>query len=186
VVGLEEDGTFALNGLAAAEYEIAVLSMTTAFDSQMQSYQVTVNAGTSASIDIELGSIGAILDIEVVATDGSDLQSSQVLLYRGIINFESVGDAREQLPALLAKGNLRMGWVPPNPLRIVGVAPGVYSVCVVPIAGDIRDPEAAKRAHANIEQVKVHCSKLTMKADPPIRRHVVKVPPPAPLPPAPE
>jgi len=62
------------------------------------------------------------------------------------------------------------------------VTPGNYSVCVIPINGDMNDPDFAQKLQRNVETLEVHCQQTEIAESPENQSYNALVPPMAPLP----
>jgi hypothetical protein len=62
------------------------------------------------------------------------------------------------------------------------VSPGQYSVCVIPISGDMNNPSFQMRLQQHVDQLKVYCATVTVSAAPKQQEHSAVVPPMEPLP----
>jgi hypothetical protein len=146
-------------------------------------------------VDFELTRPGITLDIVVQRRSGQ-LDVAQVFLFDDRVDVTNVKDLNRAFSTASKKGAARVGFTrsrrvaaaaQPDPLdedsgpveqhvRHAGVPPGKRSVCVIPVSGDLKDPETAKRVNANLDALPVHCSQISVAADPPSQRVVVRVP----------
>jgi hypothetical protein len=66
--------------------------------------------------------------------------------------------------------------------RMAAFGPGPVTVCVVPFAGDFRDPKFVRELSKQ-DDVDVTCRVITVAAEPPVQAFVVETPPMKRLPP---
>ena len=127
--------------------------------------EVEIRPGETSRAELEVSSKGQRLEVLVKLKGGGEVTSSQVLLMEGDFKIERGGEAASA--KLLAESRFRSVFTNRSkPAVFTGVAPGRYSVCVVPLAGDIADPDFGKAVMDNIEQVKIHCEPTEVAADP--------------------
>jgi hypothetical protein len=175
------DGTFAMAKVPEGTH---ILSTVQAGLMTMKSTSVTVtvDAGkeTQVTIDIPVGTIE--LTVQVQALPGNKVDAAQVFLLRGNV---AVTNAKQLVDGLF-QGSMQgmkfwFGQGKPQPVFDELVA-GDYSVCAIPITGDLSDPQFMQRIQENMQTLAVYCKATTVTPSPQQQTFVDGVPAMTPLP----
>jgi len=143
---------------------------------------VQVQSGKEAkvAIDIPVGSL--TLAVQVKPKAGNKVDSAQVFLFRGGV---SVTNAKELTDGLLSGSTQGMkfwlgeGKALPEFDELVA---GNYSVCTIPLTGDLNDTTFQQRLQEHMDSLKVYCKSLKLAASPEKQTVVHEVPAMTPLP----
>ncbi len=171
------DGGFELPRLAPGAYDLMLQPVTSDGKwGHMIMRQFEISPGQHLVLDAEVPLGEQALAVEVAGQDGVLIPSAEVLLLAGEVNIERVGDFDWEL---FAEDDLRIGhWLPGQDVNIPGLTPGLYSVCVVPIPGDYRNPEV-ERDLGYIDsrmELSMYCQPVTVSEGEAITRHRAVVP----------
>lgn len=176
-----DDGTFNLPKVPEGQI---VVSATQQSMMSLRSASTTVNvvAGkqSTVNIDIPLGSIA--LTVTVKALPGNQVDAAQVFLMSGQPAFSSAKQLTDGILQGGAQGmKFWLGKDSPMPVfdQLVG---GDYSVCTIPITGDLADKQFQQRIQQNLEVLKVYCKAFKLKPAPDKQDLVHEVPAMTPLP----
>jgi uncharacterized GH25 family protein len=128
------------------------------------SVQVTAGKETRANIDIPVGQIKLV--VHITPKSGATLNAAQVFLFTGTI---VPANGKQLLDAFIGGGAQGMkfwfGADKPDPDFDQLVA-GDYSVCSVPITGNMSDPQFMMRIQENAQALKVYCKQTKITASP--------------------
>ncbi len=173
------DGSFLIERLAAGEHRITA-TMGGMMGGQMEGRDVEVLPGEEAHVEIDVGVGNVSLEVSVTTDDGSSLGASQVFLVEGIVQADSADDVNR----LFREGEgsmasaFAMGDAAASFDRVI---PATYSVCAIPIAGSLEDPEVIRELQERPGELPVHCRPQQIRAAPEAQSIEVEVPAPPPL-----
>lgn len=183
IVQTEADGTFTLTKVGEGTHVVSAMQqglLDMSLKSTSTTVQVRAGKETKVNIDIPVGSI--TLSVAIKPQAGQKVDSAQIFLFRGSV---VVHNAKELTSGFLAGGVQGMkfwfGGDKPMP-DFDQLVPGDYSVCTIPITGDLNDPTFAQRLQEQTDALKVYCKKVALAASPPKQSVVHEVPGMAPLP----
>jgi hypothetical protein len=134
---------------------------------------VTVTAGkeTKATIDIPIGQITLAVDIKSVS--GAKVDAAQVFLFSGNA---IPANGKQLLDSFIAGGaqGMKFWFGAGKPLpEFDELVPGGYSICSIPITGDMNDPIFMQRINENAQTLKVYCRQVKL-TDQPIKQSVTQ------------
>ncbi len=174
------DGTFAIDKLPAGDHRLTATRMEN-FQMSSAGTDVTVIEGkrTDVTIDIPVGQV--TLTVEVKGKGDSKPDAAQVFLFRGAVIAKN---GKEITDRFLAGDAAGMGfWLgaetfPTFPKLVAGA----YTVCTLPINGNLADMQFQQRLQENTALLLVYCDRVTIAPAPDQQRHVASVPAMVPLP----
>lgn len=178
----DEAGRFTMAKVAEGEHVLQ--AMRQAGFSAMRSTSVTVNvtAGkeTAVTIDIPVGQITLV--VQPKALPGNTVDAAQVFLFSGTVAPTTGKQVFEQFAQGGAQGmKIWFGEGKPLP-EFTELLAGDYSICTIPISGNLMDPTFAQRLQKAGNQLKVYCQAAKLPATPLKQTIVHEVPSMAPLP----
>jgi len=174
------DGSYVIEKLPEGDHRISANRMVN-FQMSSTSRDVHVTAGqrTTADLDIPVGAI--TLTVKVQGEGGKKIDDAQLFLFRGAV---AASNARELMDRALA-GDMA-GMVRFTGTKLIGkfdkLLAGGYTVCVLPINGNMQDPTFLLRLNDNVQVLAVYCKQVTVAESPPAQTFVATVPPMSPLP----
>ncbi len=185
VVHAGDDGGYTIDKIQAGQLRITAAQLAGAgLGARSEGIVVTARAGEKvrADIDIPVGNVN--LTVDVKGQGGAKIDAAQVLLLAGKVQIETAAELNKV--AMAGGGSISQTfWTVAKPAVFNKVIPAEYSLCVIPINGDMNDPAFLMRLRKNTATLKVICSPLTVPAQPESQRQQVVVPPMQPLPPEP-
>ncbi len=127
--------------------------MGTSFKSASTTVTVTAGKPTMVTLDIPSGTITLTVAIKPAA--GATLNAAQIFLMRGAVTMTNA----KQLQDSFLAGNVTgmKFWFGSTPAEFDELVAGDYSVCSLPITGNMSDPQFMQRIQANMEELKVYC-----------------------------
>lgn len=177
VAQTEQDGSYALNKIgegvvvvSAMQQENLGMSMKTA------SAEVTVTAGKQAKLDIDIPVGSVTLSISVKPLPNHKVDSAQIFLMRGVV---ALKNAKELTDVFLGGAAVGMKfWLGEGkpPADFPELVPGDYSVCSIPITGDLSDPQFQAKLQQNMELLAVHCKQAKVTPAPTTQSFVHELP----------
>ena len=187
IVNTGEDGSYAIPRLPVGDY---MITATNPGGGSRAAKDVTVEAGKQLRLDIDI-EVGEIkLTIVIEGEGGAKIDAARVVLVKGALapkNVKEFGEAfLDPSKSSGAKVGLAIGAAP---AVFDDVSPDDYSVCVIPINGDLNDPTFQVRLGEHAESLKVYCKRHTVTSTPKEQTYTAVTPPMEPLPeptPAPE
>lgn len=183
MVQSEEDGTFTLTKVSEGTHVVSAMQQG-GFGMSLKSTSTTVqvHAGkeTKVAIDIPVGTL--VLTVQVKPQAGHKVDSAQIFLFRGNA---TARNAKELTEGFLAGGVQGMkfwfGDGKPAP-EFDELVAGDYSICTIPITGDLSDTTFQQRLQEHMEALKVYCKQHKLAPSPQKQAVVHEVPTMAPLP----
>lgn len=175
------DGTFAFDKMPAGTHTLAATEGS-GMSIHTTTKDVTVTEGKSTEVAIELAAGKVTLTVTVKGKDGAHLDAAQLFLLRGKV---AITNAQEAVDLMLAGQTAGMTvWFGGTDLpKFEKLEPGQYSICTIPINGNVMDPEFSSRLQENMEKVKLYCQGKTITASPLQQTATQVLPPMEPLPP---
>ncbi|HWU90810.1 MAG TPA: carboxypeptidase-like regulatory domain-containing protein, partial [Kofleriaceae bacterium] len=178
----DEAGKFTLAKVAEGPHVLQAMRQSGIGSMKSTSVTVDVVAGQEATvtIDIPVGQITVV--VQPKPLPGNTLDAAQVFLFAGLVaptNGKQLRDSFLQGGALGMK--IWFGEGKPLP-EFAEVVPGEYSVCTVPINGNLMDPTFQKRLQEQSALLKVYCRQTKIPAAPLKQTIVHEVPAMTPLP----
>jgi uncharacterized GH25 family protein len=187
IVQTDADGNFAFPKAVEGAHVLNVMRSSGGFANMgmkttSATVQVTAGQQASAAIDIPVGVIA--LTVQITALPGNKVDSAQVWLFGGSVTATSSG----QLAGSFLQGSIKgmklwMGGTAPSP-EFDELVPGDYTVCVIPITGNIADPSFQQRLQQHQNDLAVYCKPLALAPSPNAQTVAEQVPSMSPLPPS--
>ncbi|MEZ4365857.1 MAG: carboxypeptidase-like regulatory domain-containing protein [Kofleriaceae bacterium] len=182
VVTTGDDGAFVLEKVPSGSIYVqaiqpGMMSMTNVGTT------VEVAPGKRAEVTLEFAVGDVTLTVSVAGLAGAHIDGAQVFLVRGIAAFANGQDITD---ATLKGGSEVVGMkfsFGGAPAVFPELVPGKYSVCTLPITGDMNDPVFAQRLQENAMKLAVYCKQVEVTPSPKAQELVHEVPAMNPLPP---
>jgi uncharacterized GH25 family protein len=175
------DGAFAM---AKVPEGVHVLN---AMQSQMMamkstSVTVVVVAGKQANVTIDIPVGQITVAVQLKALPNNKLDAAQVFLFRGVVTAQNA----KQLGDGFFQGGVQgmkfwFGADKPAP-EFDELVPGDYTICSVPITGNLADPTFQQRLQENMQTLKVYCKQTKVAASPLKQTATQELPAMTPLP----
>jgi hypothetical protein len=183
VVHTGDDGSYEIKRLHAGEHRItAALIGESSLGARSNGRVVNVPAGEQVRVDIDISGGDVTLTVHVKGQDGAGIDTAQMLLLKGTYQITGVEELNKT--AMSSGGGIMQGfWLPVKPAEFKDIQPGEYTLCVIPLNGNMNDPAFLQRLRKHSAHLKVYCSPLPVAATPVKQTHTVVVPPMEPLPP---
>lgn len=159
---LRSDGSYSFERLAPGRYKVFSGPRSSRAVQLLRSKDVTIVSGRGAELDFDHSEGDAALTVRVRGEAGANVPSAQVLLVPGHVETENGKAFNDKV---VAKGlDVRSHfWNKGSPLKLDELAVGAHSLCVVPLAGDFRDPEyMSKFTQDMLDKIPVHCQDITL------------------------
>lgn len=180
VVTTAEDGSYVVTRLPVGEYVVLAapnLGGTSA------SATAVIEAGKQTRTDLEIEVGDVTLTVVIEPAEGAKIDMAQVFLFKGALAPKTGGEVNEAFLAAGKAGGARMGMAfGTAPAKFENVVPATYNVCVIPITGDMSDPNFQIRLQQNAENLKVYCSRYTVTDTPEEQTYTTTTPGMEPLP----
>ncbi len=177
-----EDGTFTLAKVPEGTHVLSAMqSEGIGMSMKSTSVSVVVTAGnqTTATIDIPIGNI--TLTVTVAALPGNQVDAAQVFLLNGTVQATNAKQMMDGFLGGAVKGmKIWFGTGKPFP-EFDELVPGTYSVCAIPVTGNVMDPAFQQRLQKSASQLKVFCKPLELTASPAAQTFATQLPSMVPL-----
>jgi protocatechuate 3,4-dioxygenase beta subunit len=178
----EADGNFTLKVAEGTVVLTAMLQKQESMSLKSASIEVQVSAGklTKANIDIPVGSV--TLTVSIKPLPNNKVDAAQVFLMKGIVAVRTAKEINEAFMGGKALGmKFWLGADKPLP-EFDELVPGDYSVCSIPVTGDLNDPTFQTRLQQNLDVLAVHCKQAKITPSPNKQSFVQDLPAMPPLP----
>ncbi len=177
----DDTGNFTLAKVPEGTHVLGVMQ-TKMMSIKAHSVSVDVVAGqeTKVKIDIPVGTITLAVAIKGLA--GAKVDAAQVFLFRGSVAASNVKQLTDSFMGGSVQGmKIWLGGTfdPPEFDELVA---GDYSVCTIPITGNIADPALQQQMQANMQLLKAYCRQVKIAPSPNQQKIVHEVPAMDPLP----
>ena len=184
LVTTADDGTYVIDRLAAGDYKMTAIVGGGLGGGSMASNTVTIVADHKAHLDLDVAVGDVTLLVKVEPKGDGHIDLAQVFLFSGAVDLKNGKQVQDKLLSSSGGGAAKMVFaMGASPARFTQVAAGAYSVCILPITGDMNDQRFVQRLQEQAENLAVYCSRTTVTAAPAEQTITVAVPPMAPLPP---
>jgi protocatechuate 3,4-dioxygenase beta subunit len=175
------DGTFTMPKVAEGTHVLnAMQSQMMSMRAASTTVQVTVGKQATATIDIPVGTIA--LSVQLKPLPNNKVNAAQVFLINGAAQFANA----KQLTDGFFQGGLQSMkfWFGDAtlPVEFDELIAGDYSVCSVPITGDITDSNFEQRLQENMQALKVYCKAIRVTPTPTAQSATQELPSMTPLP----
>lgn len=176
-----EDGSFSFAKVPEGPTVLSAMRpSSTAFKSASTTVTVVAKQTTTATIDIPVGTI--TLQVTPKAMAGAQVDSAQVFLFNGAV----VASSAKQLMDSFMGGAVQSMkfWMGPStgPAVFDEIVPGGYTVCIIPITGNLKDPSFGQKIQQHLDVLKVVCKQVTITPSPTTQQFTQEVPSMPPLP----
>ena len=166
VVKAGADGTFRFDRLAPDSYLISAVRSQSFGGVDMQTAVAVVQSGQVAHVDIELKKTDLALTVTMNGSDGKPVKSGVVFALDGEAHATNPLELEAAL-AVRGPGKFNQGLVAGGrPLRMANMTTGPYTVCVLPVEGDVRDSNDAEKAMKDPDALPVTCKPVEIAASP--------------------
>lgn len=183
IVQTGQDGSYVIERLPEGPHRItASLSGKDMVSASSAGKDIIVEGGgkVQADIDIQLGDV--TLSVLIQGKDGAAIDAAQVFLIGGQVSPTTAKELTEMVLQSSSGGVKQVLAMGTSKAEFQSVAPGQYSVCVIPINGDMNDMNFQMRLQQHAAQLKVYCTAREVSATPKQQEHSAVVPPMEPLP----
>ncbi|HTR53306.1 MAG TPA: carboxypeptidase regulatory-like domain-containing protein [Kofleriaceae bacterium] len=175
------DGTFTMPKVPEGTIIVAATQMQMmAMKSTSQTVQVVAGQTTQVAIDMPVGTISLV--VQVQATPGNQVNAAQVFLLAGNVTVSTGKQLVDGLFQGAMQGMKLWFGNASTPPEFDDLVPGSFSVCTIPLTGDLSDPTFLQRVQENIQTLAVYCKPVTVNASPASQTFVDAVPSMTPLP----
>jgi len=182
VVHAGDDGNYIVEKIEAGRHRVtAALVSGPGGGARSQGSLVTVEPGQSLRVDIDIPAGEVTLVIDVKGKEGAKVDAAQILLLAGEVNISTANELNRV--AMSSPGSISQTfWLPVKPAEFKEVQGGKYTLCAIPINGNMNDPTFLQHLRKNTAHLKVYCSPFEVPAGGEELKHTLVVPPMDPLP----
>jgi hypothetical protein len=169
------DGSYALPKVAEGAHIINVMQPALmSMKSTSVTVQVTAGKQTVANVDIPVGEITAT--VQVKALPDNKVDAAQIFLFAGTVN---VSNGRQLVDGIFQSAvqgtKFWLGADKPAP-DFPELVPGTYSICALPITGDLNDMQFQQRLQQNLHLLKVYCKAARVTPTPAAQSFTAELP----------
>ena len=182
LVTTDTEGLYLFERMPAGAYDLMAMSKT-GLGGKSGGASITVEAGRKATADIHVEAGEVNLEVDVAGDDGKQVPLAQVFLFKGGLAPRNGKEVQEAFLGKAKSGGAMMAFAkPPGQAQFKQVTAAAYSVCVLPISGDIQDASFRARLQKHADQLLVHCLPYRVTSSPAKQKFTATVPQMAPLP----
>ncbi len=181
----DANGEFVMEKVPEGTVVVTVLR-SKMMEMRMFTSEVKIVAGqrTNSTITVTTGTISA--EVQIKAIVGAKVDAAQVFMFQGVAAAKTGGDLMKIFfggSSSGSGGNMKfwLGKTIPFPV-FDELEAGNYSICSVPITGDMNDSTFMMRLQENVDNIKVFCKQVTVAAAPAKQIFVHELPSMDPLP----
>jgi hypothetical protein len=183
VVKAGEDGGFRFDKLSPDVYLVSAVRPQSIGAFDMQTEVARVQSGQVAHVDLALVKTDLSLTVTVLTEDARPVKSAIAFLVAGACDAHTAIEIEHVLAAKGA-GGFQQGFIMGGqPKSFPNLSAGDYTICVLPVEGDMRDQNDAEHAFRDPDALPVTCRPLVVAAQPNEQSVTVKVPKPTTTPP---
>jgi uncharacterized GH25 family protein len=181
MVATGPDGTFVIDKLPEGVHKLSANRMVN-FQMSSASREITITAGqrTTADLDFPVGTITLL--VEVKGEGGKRIDGAQLFLFRGAVAASNAKEVTERFIDADPSGMIPIWTHGSPPAKFEKKLAGAYTLCTLPINGNMGDMQFQQRLRDHMESLAVYCKALTIAAAPAEQTFTAVVPPMKPLP----
>ncbi len=161
---VRSDNSYSFERLAPGRYKIFSGTSLKPSSSSVRFKEIDVVSGKGAQVDFAAAAGDSGISLQIQATGGAPLFSAQVLVVSGHV----VAKTGKEFNKVVSADGLRLRnifYSEGETLLIDSLQAGLYSVCLIPLGGDYRDPEYTKRFTPEaVERIAVYCEDIELQA----------------------
>lgn len=183
IVQSDERGAFYAERVVAGELKVSAM-LSAAGSGSMAAVVVTVEPGKEAEAHLSITEGEVMLEVTIegrVGEEPAQIDAAQVFLFQGSVKLHTGGELNA-LFLKAASGSKMTFAMGAQKAKFDKVVPGAYSVCVIPINGDMNDPSFAQKLQRHVDGIAVYCSETVLSDAPKQQAYTAVVPPMHPLP----
>ena len=175
------DGSYALAKVAEGAHVINALQQAMmSMKSASVTVQVTAGQQATANIDIPVGDVTATVQVKPLA--GNQVDAAQVFLFAGTVNLTTGRQLLDGVFQSSVQGTkFWLGAGKPAP-EFAELVAGDYSICALPITGEMTYMQFQHRLQENLASLKVYCKAAHVTPSPPAQTFEIELPAMTPLP----
>ena len=182
LVTTDGEGLYLIERIPAGEYDLMAMSKT-GLGGKSGGTSATIVAGRKATADIHVEMGDVTLEVKVGGADGKPVPLAQVFLFQDGLVPRNGKEVQEVFLGKAKSGGAMMAFAkPPAAADFKQVTAAAYSVCVLPISGDIQDATFRARLQKHANKLAVHCRPCTVTSSPSKQTFTATVPQMLPLP----
>ncbi len=182
LVTTDAEGLYLFERLPAGGYDLMAMSKA-GLGGKSGGAKVVVEPERRATADINVEAGDIDLVVAVKGEGGAKIALSQVFLFKGGPSPKNGKQVQEAFLGKAKGGGAMMAFAKgPGGAEFKQVSPAAYSLCVLPINGDLHDASFRARLQKHADKLAVHCRPHTVTEAPSKQKVEVTVPPMAPLP----
>jgi hypothetical protein len=170
------DGGYRFDKLAPDSYVVSALEAGGGGKaSSMHSQLVAVAAGQTTHLDLGFAAGTVTVTVAMTAPPAANVHTAQVFLATGDL---PSGTAEQLGEALAARGEgaAAMGFIfKDQPAQLAAVAPGAYSLCLIPIPGTLASMADFVKIRDKTDKLLALCKPVTLAGAPPEQTFTVPV-----------
>lgn len=162
-VVVDRRGHFEIPRLAAGTYLVMLQAGGDSAGRMFSARKVTIAPGKTAKLALKVETGGVNVDMVVADADGKDIGTLQLALFSGHVQAKNLVQVRKAFAGAVKTANTRVGNTKPvaetNSQHFVfhKLSPGKYTVCAVPLGGDIKDPQLVRTLRNIKDELPVRC-----------------------------
>jgi hypothetical protein len=167
VVTTGADGKYVMEKVPEGTHRLTAMLGARVGSASSGGKEVVIGAGQklTANVDIKVGNIEVVVTVK--PEGNAQIDAAQVILIRGKVTATNGKELQEAFLAAGKSGGAKMTFaMKGTAATFAKVTPATYSVCVVPITGNMNDPTCAKRIQEKSLELLVRCTEAKIEASP--------------------
>jgi uncharacterized GH25 family protein len=175
------DGTFTLAKVAEGPHVINVMQPSLmSMKSTSVTVQVTAGKQTTVNVEVPVGDV--TLTVKVKPLPNNKVDAAQLFVFAGSVSITTGKDLVQGIFQSSLEGiKFWLGPDKPAP-EFTELVPRTYSICAIPITGDMNDSQFVQRIQQNQQLLNVVCKPARVAASPTAQTFEIELPAMTPLP----
>jgi uncharacterized GH25 family protein len=175
------DGTFTLAKVAEGPHVLNVMQPSL-MSMKSTSVPVQVTAGKQTTVNVEVPVGDVTLTVKVKPLPNNKVDAAQLFMFAGNVNITTGKDLVQGVFQSSLEGiKFWLGPDKPAP-EFTELVARAYSICAIPITGDMNDAQFVQRIQQNQQLLKVVCKPARVTASPTAQTYEIELPAMTPLP----
>jgi len=165
---VDRSGHFEIPRLGAGTYLLMLQAGGASAGRVFSARKVTIAPGKTARLELTMKISGVDVDMVVADAAGRDVGTLQLALFSGHVTAKNLIQVRRAFAGAVKKTNARVGNTTPvgetndQHFTFHSLSPGNYTVCVVPLGGDIKDPQLWRTLKDIKDELPVRCQPIVV------------------------
>ncbi len=166
IIKAGDDGVFRFDKLAPDTYLVSAVQPQGIGAVNMHTEVVKVESEKTAHVDLQLIKTDLSLTVAVETLDHKPVKSAVAFVMGGLVDAHTAIEVEQALAAHGAGGFQQAMLMNAQPNKFANLVPGSWSVCILPVAGDLNDSSDTEKLMKDPDVLPVTCKPVVVAPSP--------------------